>query len=86
VRREADHFGEQELRLLYVAQKLKHALRLEQLLTDSGIDYLVETGEYAVGLLFRRVRVGAFFYVAPDHDRTARDVLRREGFTPATGR
>ena len=45
MRREADHFGEQELRLLYLAQKLKHALRLEQLLTDSGIDYLVETGD-----------------------------------------
>ena len=83
MRREAEHFGEQELGLLYVAQKLKHALRLEQLLTDSGIDYLIETDEYAVGLLFRRVRVGAYFYVTPDHDSAARDVLRRGGFTPA---
>ena len=66
MRREPEHFGEQELSLLYVAQKLKHALRLEQLLTDAGLDYLVESDEYAVGLLFRRVRVGAFFYVAPD--------------------
>ena len=31
---------------------------------------------------FRRVRVGAFFYVAPDTDSAARDVLRRGGFTP----
>ena len=54
MRREAEHFGEQELGLLYVAQKLKHALRLEQLLTDAGIDYLVESDEYSVGLLFRR--------------------------------
>jgi hypothetical protein len=83
VRKEAEYFGEQELGLLYVAQKLKHALRLEQLLTDAGIDYLVESDEYSVGLLFRRVRVGAFFYVAPDNDSAARDVLRRGGFTPA---
>ena len=82
MRREAEYFGEQELGLLYVAQKLKHALRLEQLLSDAGIDYLVESDEYAVGLLFRRVRVGAFFYVTPDSDRAARDVLRRGGFTP----
>jgi hypothetical protein len=83
MRREPEHFGEQELSLLYVAQKLKHALRLEQLLTDAGLDYVVESDEYAVGLLFRRVRVGAFFYVAPDHAGAAREVLRRGGFTPA---
>ena len=56
---------------------------LEQLLTDAGLDYLVEPDEYAVGILFRRVRVGAFFYVAPDSDSAARDVLRRGGFTPS---
>jgi hypothetical protein len=83
MRRGPEHFGGQDLSLLYVAQKLKHALRLEQLLTDAGIDYLVESDEYAVGLLFRRVRVGAFFYVAPDNADAARDVARRGGFTPA---
>jgi hypothetical protein len=80
MRREPEYFGEQELSLLYVAQKLKHALRLEQLLTDAGLDYVVESEEYAVGLLFRRVRVGAFFYVAPDQVTAGRDVLRRGGF------
>ena len=84
MRREPEHFGEQELRLLYVAQKLKHALRLEQLLTDAGLDYLIEPDEYTAGAIFRRVRVGAFFYVTPDNDSAARDVLRRAGFTPAT--
>jgi hypothetical protein len=83
MRREPEHFGEQELTLLCVAQKLRHALRLEQLLTDAGLDYLVESDEYSSGTIFRRVRVGAFFYVAPDNDSAARDVLRRGGFTPA---
>jgi hypothetical protein len=83
MRRGPEHFGEQELSLVYVAQKLKHALRAEQLLTDAGLDYLVESDEYAVGLLFRRVRVGAFFYVLPGTDRAARDVLRRGGFVPS---
>ena len=83
MRRGPEHFGESELSLLYVAQKLKHALRLEQLLTEAGLDYLVETDEYPVGTLFRRVRVGAFFYVAPDTAGAARDVLRRGGFRPS---
>jgi len=83
MRREPEHFGDQELNLLYVAQKLKHALRLEQLLTDAGLDYLVESDEYSSGTILRRTRVGAFFYVPPDADAVARDVLRRAGFTPA---
>ena len=83
MRREPEHFGDQERSLLYVAQKLKHALRVEQLLTDAGLDYVVESDEYSSGTIFRRVRVGAFFYVAPDADGVARDVLRRARFTPA---
>jgi hypothetical protein len=81
-RREADHFGEQELRLIHVAKSLKEALRVEQVLTDAHFDYLVEPDQYAVSAIFRRPRVGAFFYVAPDQDGAARDVLRRGGFTP----
>lgn len=80
MRREPEYFGEQDLRLIYVARKLKHALRLEELLTDAGLDYLVESDQYAVGTIFRRLRVGAFFYVAPDDEGTAREVLRRGGF------
>jgi hypothetical protein len=83
MRREPEYFGEQELSLLYVAQKLKHALRVEELLTEAGLDYLVESDQYAVGLLFRRPRIGAFFYVAPGTENAAREVLRRGGFAPA---
>jgi hypothetical protein len=84
MRREPEHFGEQELTLLFVAQKLKEAIRLEELLTEAGLDYLVESDEYTVGAIFRRVRVGAFFYVAPNADSAAREVLRRGGLTPAS--
>ncbi len=82
MRRAAEYFGEQELTLLFVAQKLKHAIRLEELLTEAGFDYLVESDEYTVGAIFRRVRVGAFFYVTADIDGAARELMRREGFTP----
>lgn len=82
MRREPEYFGEQDLRLIYVARKLEHALRLEELLSDAGLDYLVESDQYAVGMIFRRLRAGAFFYVAPDDDRAAREVLHRGGFRP----
>ena len=80
MRREPEHFGDQELGLIHVAGKLKDALRLEQLLTAAGLDYLVEAEEYSVGVLFKRMRVGAFFYVAPPDDTAARQVLSRSGF------
>jgi hypothetical protein len=58
---EPDHFGEEELALIYVAKKLKEALRLEQLLTESGIDYLVEPDKFVGGVMFKSERIGAFF-------------------------
>ncbi len=82
MRCEPDHFGDQELALLYVAKKLKEALRLEELLTAAGIEYLVETDKYSGGVIFRSERVGAFFYVPPAHNSAARETLVRAGLEP----
>jgi hypothetical protein len=82
MRQEPDYFGDQDLPLIYVAKKLKEALRLEQLLTEAGLDYLVEPDKYSGGLIFRSERVGAFFYVAPSDEASAREMLQRSGFKP----
>jgi vacuolar-type H+-ATPase subunit E/Vma4 len=82
VRREPDFFGEQDLKLVYVAKKLKEALALEKLLTDAGLDYLVETDKYSGGIIFRSERVGAFFYTAEERDSAVREAMRRAGFAP----
>jgi len=82
VRRESDYFGEAELDLLYVAKRLKDALRLENLLTEAGFDYLVETDTYHGGVIFQSERVGAFFYVQPADAHAARQLLRRTGVQP----
>lgn len=82
MRREPEFFGDAELNLLYVAKHLKEALRLEKLFTDAGMDYLVEPDRYRGGIIFQTERVGAFFYVAPENDRLAREMMRREGFAP----
>lgn len=82
MRREPDYFGEAELDLLYVAKRLKEALRLEQLLTDAGFDYLVEPDTYRGGVIFQSERVGAFFYIQPADIVSAREVLVRTGIQP----
>lgn len=84
MRREPDHFGDQELTLVYIAKRLNEALRLERLLTDAGIEYLVEPDRYSGGLIFRTERVGAFFYVAPGDESAAKDMLSRSGYRPYT--
>jgi hypothetical protein len=83
MRKEPEHFGEAEMRLIHVARKLKDALRVEEVLTVAGLDYVVEPDEYVVGTIFRRRRIGAFFYVAVHDDPRARELLLREGFTPS---
>jgi hypothetical protein len=82
MRRDSDHFGDDSLSLVFVAQKLRHALRVEDLFTESGVDYLVESDEYTVGAIFRRVRVGAFFYVSQPNAEAARALLVAAGFRP----
>ena len=43
MRREADFFEDREMDLIYIAKNLKEALRLENALTESGVEYAVET-------------------------------------------
>ena len=80
MQRGPEHFGDQELALLYIARRLTEALRLENLLTEAGLDYLVEPDKYSGGIIFQSERVGAFFYVAPADEAAAREMLARGGF------
>ncbi len=82
MRQEPEAFGDRELSLIYIARKLNDALRVEEVLTAAGLDYAVEADHYSAGFLFRRQRVGAFFYVAAEEENRARAVLRQERFTP----
>jgi hypothetical protein len=80
VRRDASFFEDQEMDLIYIAKKLKEALRLETALTESGIEYAVEPDKYSGGVLFMSERVGAFFYVLPETLEQAREIMRQHGF------
>ena len=82
MRQPPDYFEDRDLNLIFIAKKLKEALALEKLLTDSGLDYLVEPDRYTGGTIFRSERVGAFFYVAPEDDPAARKVMLGAGYRP----
>ncbi|MEX2264372.1 MAG: hypothetical protein WD696_20625 [Bryobacteraceae bacterium] len=79
MRREADFFDQREPHLLFIAKRLKEALRAEALLTGAGIDYGVETDRYIGGFVFRTERVGAFFYVPEESLDAARSLLKTSG-------
>ena len=80
MRRDAEFFGDREMDLVYIAKRLKEALKLEAALTESGVEYAVETDEYSGGAIFRSQRIGAFFYVLPEALEQAREVIRKGGF------
>lgn len=82
MRRDAEFFGDTELDLIYMARRLRDALKLEQLLEQAEIDYAVETGTYTGGLLMKRELAGAFFYVAPPDAEKSRALLMRNGYKP----
>jgi hypothetical protein len=84
-RRDAEFFGDQELDLIYIAKRLKDALRLEKSLTEAGVDYAVQTETYHGGFIFRSERVGAFFYVKPESVESARGVLTGLRMQPYAG-
>jgi hypothetical protein len=84
MRRESEHFGNLELDLLYMARRLKEALRLEEILTAAGVDYLIETGTYTAGFLMKRDLTGAFFYVAPEDLASSQLLLSQHQFQPYT--
>jgi hypothetical protein len=82
MKRDADFFGDREVELVFIAKRLKDALRLEDALTTSSIDYAVQTETYHGGIIFRSERVGAFFYVDLDKVEPARGVIAGLGMKP----
>jgi hypothetical protein len=80
MRRDADFFEDREMDLIYIAKRLKEALRLESALTESGVEYAVEADKYSGGVIFMSERIGAFFYVLPEAVEQAREIMRQHGF------
>jgi hypothetical protein len=85
MKQDAPFFEGKDPTLIYIAKKLKEALRLESIFTSAGLDYGVEADEYRGGVIFRSLRVGAFFYVLPESVEAAHEIMRRHGYKPFVG-
>jgi hypothetical protein len=82
MRQDPSFFDGHEAVLIYIAKRLRDALRLESVFSAAGVDYGVEADEYRGGIIFQRMRTGAFFYVMPDMVEAARCVMEQNGFRP----
>ncbi|HEY3936085.1 MAG TPA: hypothetical protein VGL97_01540 [Bryobacteraceae bacterium] len=82
MRHDAEFFAETELDLVFISRRLREALKLESLLTEEGVDYLIKTGTYLGGFLFKRELAGAFFYVPSSDAERARQLLLSNRYLP----
>lgn len=85
MKQDASFFDGKDPVLIYIAKRLKDALRLEQILTEGCVDFGVEADEYRGGVIFRSVRAGAFFYVLPETVERATAVMHQNGYKPYMG-
>jgi hypothetical protein len=85
MKQDASFFEDREAVLVYIAKRLKEALRLEELFANAGLDFGVEADQYSGGIIFHTARTGAFFYVLPDSVAAAHQLLRSNGYTPHEG-
>jgi hypothetical protein len=83
MKKEADYFDDVEPELIFIARRLRDAIHLESVLTGAGVDYAVEPDEYEGGVIFKSMRVGAFFYVRPELRERALEVMAEHGYVPA---
>jgi hypothetical protein len=80
MRQEPEHFGEEELALVYIGKRVGDATKLEALLTEAGVDYALELDEYVGGIIFVKSRTGVFFYVRPADQARVEQLMKAGGF------
>jgi len=85
MKQDPSYFDDKEPVLIYIAKRLKDALRLEGIFTEEGLNYRVEADQYRGGVIFRTARAGAFFYVPQESVDTAHQIMRRHGYKPFEG-
>jgi hypothetical protein len=70
----------QDLERIFIARTLRQARKAEALLTEAGVDYVVQVEPYGRSFLFGTIRHGAAFYVAAAQAGHGRERLIGAGF------
>ena len=74
-----DALSHRELSRVFIAGTLREAKQVEELLTVSGVDYVVQVEPYRASLFFGP-RNGAAFYVSVEQAEYCRFHLNARGF------
>jgi len=77
-----EEFGDQEMELVFIATKLKHAQDVEQLFDSQELEYGLEVDSFRGGLLGLSNRTGVFFYALSGQAHFCRTLLQQNGFKP----
>jgi hypothetical protein len=70
----------QDRERIFIARTLRQARKVEALLTEAGVDYVVQVEPYGRSLIFGTIRHGAAFYVAAAQAALSRERLVAAGF------
>ncbi len=76
---EAETLADRDLIEVFIARTLDEARRVEGLLTDRGVDYVVQVEQFSRTLL-GSPRYGAMFYVVVGQAQYCRSALAAAGF------
>jgi hypothetical protein len=76
-----EDFSEKEIARIYIAQNIKEATRIEEVLTQKGIEYAIELESYWQVTLFSSEHVGAAFYVPFGQVDCCRAMLEAAGLS-----
>lgn len=80
MRQDGEFFEDRPMTLIFIGKRLGEAKAVEEVLTSAGIDYAVEVDYYTGGVIFRRERAGAFFYVEDASVEPAQAALQDKGY------
>ena len=80
VRVDSDALSHRELSRVFIAGTLREAQQVEELLTVSGVDYVVQVEPYRASLFFGP-RYGAAFFVGAEQADYCRFHLNAKGFS-----
>ena len=76
---EASDFAERDTTLIFLAKDVAEAERVEDLLTDEGVDFMTTLERFVSGLsLFSSERSGIGFHVLGGQADFCRDLLRKD--------
>lgn len=76
-----EDFSNKEIARIYIAQNIKEATQVEQILSENGIDYAIELETYWQVTLFSSEHVGAAFYVLSGQANLCRESLKSAGLS-----